>query len=137
AVYVVLSGRLYQLQIVERGRYLTSAEENRVNHRLLVPPRGGIYERFGTELAGKRRNYSILIIPEQGQHGLEPALDSLARIVPATERQKERVIKEAKQNKSFAPIVVADNLSWEEFARLNLDLPYLQGVQLDVGETRN
>ena len=35
------------------------------------------------------------------------------------------------------PLVVAENLTWEDFARLNLHLPYLPGVQPDVGETRD
>ena len=32
---------------------------------------------------------------------------------------------------------VAENLSWEEFSRINLHLPYLPGVQPDVGQTRD
>ncbi len=31
---------------------------------------------------------------------------------------------------------IAENLSWEEFSRINLHLPYLSGIQPDVGETR-
>jgi penicillin-binding protein 2 len=34
------------------------------------------------------------------------------------------------------PVVVAENLSWDEFALINQHLPYLPGVQPDVGETR-
>jgi penicillin-binding protein 2 len=33
--------------------------------------------------------------------------------------------------------VVAENLSWDEFALINQHLPYLPGVQPDVGETRS
>ena len=40
-------------------------------------------------------------------------------------------------NKKFVPVPVAENLSWEEFSRINLHLPYLPGVQPDVGETRD
>ena len=40
-------------------------------------------------------------------------------------------------NKKFVPVPVAENLSWEEFSRVNLHLPYLPGVQPDVGETRD
>ena len=35
------------------------------------------------------------------------------------------------------PVPVAENLTWEEFSRINLHLPYLPGVQPDVGETRD
>ena len=40
-------------------------------------------------------------------------------------------------NKKFVPVPVAENLTWEEFSRINLHLPYLPGVQPDVGETRD
>ncbi len=35
------------------------------------------------------------------------------------------------------PTVVAENLSWEEYARINLHLPYLSGIEPEVGETRD
>jgi penicillin-binding protein 2 len=137
AVFAVLVGRLYQLQIVRGDEYLTAAEDNRINLRLLVPPRGRIYDRFGTVLAANRRNYRALVVPEQTLHGIKATLDTLAKVIPINDRQRARILKEAAASRSFIPIVVAENLPWEDFARLNLDLPYLRGVQPDVGETRD
>jgi penicillin-binding protein 2 len=136
AVFGVLAARLYQLQIVDGDRYLTQAEENRISLRLLTPPRGRIYDRFGVPLANSRRNYRVLLVPEQTQAGVRPALDALGQVIALDDRVRQRVLKEAAVNKPFMPIVVAENLSWDDFARLNLDLPYLPGVQPDVGETR-
>ena len=51
AVFAVLVGRLYQLQIVNGDEYLLAAEDNRINQRLIAPPRGRIYDRFGVALA--------------------------------------------------------------------------------------
>ena len=137
AVFGVLAGRLYQLQIVQGDVYMTRAEDNRVNQRLLAPPRGRIFDRFGTALATNRRNNRALIVPEQAPEGMEAAMDALAKVIPLKEGARARVLKEAGSNKSFVPILVAENLAWEDFARLNLDLPYLPGVQPDVGETRD
>lgn len=136
SVFALLAGRLYQLQIVDGGLYLTRAEENRISDRLLAPPRGRLLDRFGSVLASNRRNYRTLIVPEQTS-GLPDALDMLARVIPLTDGQRERVLREAETNPPFVPILVAENLDWEDFARLNLDLPYLEGVQTDVGETRD
>ena len=137
AVFSVLAGRLYQLQIVDGDRYLTEAEENRINFKLLAPQRGRILDRFGVALANSRRNYRVLIVPEQTRGGVAAAVDALAEAIPLTDRVKLRVIGEARGAKGFMPILVAENLSWDDFARLNLDLPYLSGVQPDVGETRD
>ena len=39
-LFGVLVGRMYFLQVVERDKYATLAEENRINLRLLPPSRG-------------------------------------------------------------------------------------------------
>jgi len=137
AVFAVLTARLYQLQIVDGSLYLMRAENNRISDRLLAPPRGRILDRFGVVLASNRRNYRTLIVPEQTSAGLAPALDRLAGIIPLSGQNRARILKEASANRPFVPIVVAENLAWEDFARLNLDLPYLEGVQPDIGETRD
>ncbi len=137
AIFAVLAARLYQLQILDGDEYLSLAEENRVSNRLLAPARARILDRFGVALATNRRNYRALIVPEQTPFGLPRALDELAQAIKVTPEARERILLEAKRNRAFVPVVVAENLSWEEFARLNLDLPYLRGVQPDVGETRN
>ena len=137
AVFGVLAGRLYQLQVVDGDHYLSQAEDNRINLRLLAPPRGRILDRFGVSLAASRRNYRVMIVPEQTKHGVSTALDALAKVIPLNDRIRVRVIREAQVNKAFMPILVAENLSWDDFARLNLDLPYLPGVQPDVGELRD
>jgi penicillin-binding protein 2 len=137
AVFGILAGRLYQLQIVEGDLYKTRAEDNRINDRLLAPPRGRIIDRFGVVLASNRRNYRALLVPEQTQGGVAKTLDALAGIIQISDDDRARILKDAAQKRSFVAITVAENLSWEDFSRLSLDLLYLAGVQPDVGETRD
>jgi penicillin-binding protein 2 len=137
AVFGVLAGRLYQLQIMQGDLYMTRAEDNRVNQRLLAPPRGRIVDRFGVALASNRRNYRAFIVPEQVQGSVSAALDTLSKVIPLDDRRRTRVLRDVATNKAFVPVTVIENLSWEDYARLNLDLPYLPGVQPDVGETRD
>jgi penicillin-binding protein 2 len=44
-LFAVLAGRMYYLQVIEAERYATLAEDNRINLRLLPPPRGRIVDR--------------------------------------------------------------------------------------------
>ena len=136
-VFAVLGSRLYQLQIKNGDQYRTEAEENRVNMRLIAPPRGRILDRFGVEVANNRRNYRVLLVSEQATEGVEQALDTISKLIVLTDAQKKRVLHDIAANKKFAPVPVAENLSWEEFARINMHLPYLAGVQPDVGQTRD
>ena len=136
-VFAVLGGRLYQLQIRDGEEYMTEAEDNRINERLLAPPRGRIFDRFGAELANNRRNYRVLLVAEQATDGVAEALDTIGEVIELTDAQKKHVMAELAQNKKFVPVPVAENLTWEEFSRINLHLPYLPGVQPDESETRD
>ena len=137
AVFAVLGGRLYQLQIKDGDEYLLDAEANRVSQRLLAPPRGRIMDRFGVELANNRRNYRVLLVSEQATQGVEEALDQIGKVIFLTDQQKKKVLRDIAANKKFVPVPVAENLSWEDFSRVNMHLPYLPGIQPDVGETRD
>ena len=59
-LFSVLLGRMYYLQVLEAERYKTLAEENRINLRLLPPPRGQIVDRFKiTENSLFAKNWNI------------------------------------------------------------------------------
>jgi penicillin-binding protein 2 len=135
-VFAVLAGRLYQLQILDYDEFMTQAEDNRINERLITPARGRIIDRFGVELANDRRNYRVLLVPEQAADGAKTAVDAVARLLPIGEHQREKILHEVSESRPFAPVVIAENLSWDDFARINLHLPYLSGIIPDVGETR-
>lgn len=136
-IFAVLAGRLYQLQILNGKEYMVDAENNRISQRFIFPPRGRIFDRFGVELATNRRNYRAVIVAEQASQGVEAAIDSVAKIIQLDPDRKARVLHDIAQNKKFAQVPIVENLSWEEFARINMHLPYLPGVQTDVGETRS
>ncbi len=132
----VLMGRMYYLQVLESDQYQMLAEENRISMRLLAPPRGLVVDRFGQELASNRQNYRVVLIAEQ-TNGVAETLDQLAQFIPINPHQRRRVLREVKRKRPFVPIKVAENLTWEQFARINVMLPDLPGVQPDVGEGRH
>jgi penicillin-binding protein 2 len=136
AIFGLIAGRLYQLQVINGDEYFAQAEENRISERLLAPPRSRILDRFGLPIAASRRNYRVMVIPEQ-TGGLARTLDALAGVIPVNDHVRARLLKDEDTRKPFMPVLVADNLSWDDFARLNLDLAYFRGVQPEVGETRD
>ncbi|MGE0724853.1 MAG: penicillin-binding protein 2 [Alphaproteobacteria bacterium] len=136
AAFAVLAGRLYYLQVVEADRYAMLAEENRINVRLLPPPRGRILDRFGEPVAVNHEDYRLVLVPEQ-IGDLERALEVLDRIVPLGESDRRRVMREAKRKRGFVPILVRGNLSWDEVARIEVNAVDLPGVAIDPGLTRH
>jgi penicillin-binding protein 2 len=137
AVFAVLAGRLYQLQIRDGDQYMVEAEDNRISERLIAPPRGRIMDRFGVELANSRRNYRVLLVSEQATEGVQSALDTIGKVILLSDQQKKKILHDIAMNKRFVPVPVAENLTWDEFSRVNLHLPYLPGIQCLVGETRD
>ena len=132
----ILVGRLYYLQVMEQERYRTLSDDNRINVKLLAPPRGVILDRFGRELATNRQNYRVVIVREQAKD-LRVALNRLADIIDISERDIARVLKESKRRRAFVPLTVRDNLHWDEVSRIHVNIPDLPGVDIDVGLSRN
>ncbi len=135
-VFGGLASRMYYLQVLKSSEYQMLAEENRVNMRLLAPLRGEILDRFGTVLASNRQNFRVLLIPEQTPD-IEETLTKLNRVVPLSETQWKRVLRDARRSPAFLPITVSENLSWAQFAQVNIHEPDLAGIEPDVGETRH
>lgn len=135
ALTAALAGRLYYLQVISAGRYRVLSEENRISWRLLPRSRGRILDRFGIEVANNRRNYRILLIPEQTS-SVTRTLAALRGLVRIDDRDLRRALRESERNPGFMPVTVLENLSWEQFARINAHMSDLPGVQPDVGESR-
>ena len=127
--------RLYYLQVYQADKYKTLADENRISTRLLVPPRGLIYDRNGVVIATNRQNFQALIVAEQTPN-LQETLDAFKKIMPLSEAEEQRIKKDLKSNKSFVPIKIKDNLSWEDVSKIQLNAPDLPGIIIDEGLSR-
>lgn len=132
---MVIIARLYYLQVYQADRYKTLADENRISTRLLVPPRGIIFDRNGVTIASNQQNFQALIVAEQAPN-VQETLDAFKKIMPLSEAEEERIKKDLKRNRSFVPIKIRDNLSWEEVSRIQLNAPDLPGIVIDEGVTR-
>lgn len=130
-----LAGRLYYLGVIEADQYEMLAEDNRISIRLLAPRRGEILDRYGEAIATNRQDYRVFLIPEQA-HDIRETLTRLGRIIELNERDYQRIEHQIKRQRSFLPVTVAQGLSWEDFARLNVETPELPGIQPDSGLTR-
>jgi len=135
ALLATLAGRMYYLQILESDRYATLAEDNRINLRLLPPPRGRIVDRFGLALADNVQNYRVVLVREQTPD-VGATLDDLGRLIELSEYDRARVLRETSRKRAFVPVTVRGHLSWPEVSRVEVNAPELPGVSIEVGESR-
>jgi penicillin-binding protein 2 len=130
-----LAGRLYYLQVIEGEKYRLLSDENRINHRILFPPRGLIVDRFGIPLATNSPSYRAILVAEQTPN-LKATLEAFSAIVPLSERDIAKAMKERQRTQDFKPITVKDDLNWEEVNAVELNLPDLPGISIDIDQKR-
>lgn len=132
----VLGGRLAWLQMVEGNKYKVLAEQNRINLKMMAPARGQIVDRFGVPFAVNNQNFRVMVIPEQTDD-LRQSLKALQKHIRVDDKQIEKVIALAKRSPSYTPIEVDDKLTWEEVATVEVNIPDLPGMSIDMGEERH
>ncbi len=62
--FVLLVGRLYQLQIMQGEIYRASADDNRFRLTEAAAPRGVMYDRTGQILVRNRPSFQVSVVPE-------------------------------------------------------------------------
>src|SRR5258708_3404526 len=135
ALLGTLAARLYYLQVMQAGKFAVLADENRVNLRLLAPPRGRIVDRFGVPLATNIQNYRVVLVAEQAGD-IDATLNAIDQLITLTEADRRRVMRDIKRKHSFVPIVVRANLGWDDVARIEVNVPELPGVMIEEGQNR-
>ncbi len=135
-LFGLLTGRMFQLSVLQRERFAMMAEDNRINLQLLAPQRGRIYDRFGVELAKTAQNFRLLLIPERTPDA-KATLARVGELIELSPNRVNRVLRDIARSKPFNPVLVAEGLTWDQFARINLNAPDLAGLVPDVGELRS
>lgn len=123
----VLGWRLFQLQVVNHGRYAPLADENRISLQTLAPKRGRILDRNGLVLADNEEHFRATLTP--GLAGdVAHILSLFRRIVPLQHDELEKLVRRAKKQSRNPSILIATDLSFEQVAEINLFAPRLPGI---------
>lgn len=130
-LFGLLGWRLHQLQVLEAPKFSLLAEENRINIQLLAPGRGLIFDRFGQPIASNVDSYRVLIVPDLTKD-VGASLDRLDQIIKVHDDTRRRILRRARRQSRYIPIVVTRDLSWQQFAQINVLAPDLPGIQTDI-----
>lgn len=133
-----IGGRLVYLQTQDfvDKEYTRAAESNRYDARPIVPRRGVIYDRFGVELAITSPDYRVSIRPEDAKDGVEETIRKVAAYVGLSEAAIQRRLRDVRSKRKFDDVLIKNGLTWDEFAAVNVRLPDLPGVIVEVGQQR-
>ena len=131
-----VGARLFQLQVLDYEKYQRLAQENQFNTRIIAPLRGEIVDRFGKTLASNRQNFRLLLMPDEAGD-IEDALDRIQKYVAIPDDKRAKLLREIKRTQGYAPVEIVNNLDWNDFSKINFELPHLPGAHPEVSETRN
>jgi penicillin-binding protein 2 len=132
---LALGARLVDLQILEADRFKVLSEHNEFEFRLTPPPRGLILDRNGVVLASSRPAFRLLVATDENVD-IDKTLADLALLVPMDEAHRARLANDIANAPRRAPVAVVEDMTWEEFSRVNVRSPELPGVTADMGEVR-
>ena len=135
AMVAILGARMRYMQVDQADQFRLLAEENRINIRLIPPSRGLIQDRNGKLIAGNEQNYRVVITREDAGD-VDLVLRRLSGLIPLSDEDIARTVKEVERTSPFVPIIVADRLSWEDLSKIALNAPTLPGVSPEVGLSR-
>lgn len=129
--------RMAQLQATDviSREYTNAADENRFDTRIVPPPRGVIYDRFGTVLAQTSKDYQVAVQLSEIED-LDDVLGRVATILARDETWKRRTGARLDRAKRYEKQPIAVALTWDEFNAINVRLPELTGVTADSADVR-
>ena len=128
--------RLFFLQVKENKKYLTLSDKNRIREWKLPPVRGNFEDYFGNTIAGNFEAYQLHLIPEQVEN-FRYTIYRIKNILGLSEKQFQKIIKKKNEIKSWETLIVSNNLSWENFSKINNNLYDLNGVKPVISISRN
>ncbi|QDZ07630.1 penicillin-binding protein 2 [Sphingomonas panacisoli] len=138
AVALALAGRMGWLAVAENEHYKLLSESNRVNLTMIPPRRGWIVDRYGHAIANNRTDFRVDIIRDRLPESEQPrVLKLLQQLLGLPPEQISRIENDIKRAAGFQPVQVAEKLTPDLFAAVQVRLPELPGVAPTAGYSRN
>ncbi|MFZ5817187.1 MAG: penicillin-binding protein 2 [Bacillota bacterium] len=133
--FLALAGQLGRLTLAEQGRFLESAEQQRLRQIPVYAPRGVIYDRNGVQLAGNRPAYSVFI---RYPHYEQPEV--LQRVASILEMPVAEIARRVEQktilSEYYAPVRLKDDITLEQYTTILERKHELPGVEVQAQAVR-
>jgi penicillin-binding protein 2 len=127
-IFTGIIARLFSLQIKENKKYLTLSDKNRLREWRLPPVRGEFKDFFDTIVAGNLRVYQLHVVPEQVEN-FKSLMLRLKEILDLNQKEFSKIIKKMNNQKPWETLIISENLTWEQFTKVNYFLHELAGAK--------
>jgi len=136
ALFFLLLGRLYWLQVVKYEEFRTLSENNRIRIRVVRAPRGAILDRKGLMIGVTEGSYDLIVTPvDVGD--LDGELQLLSKVVEFDPGEIREKILKAKEANPYRSITVARDLRFEQVSVVEFNREALPGFSILVEAKRS
>ncbi|MDH3238919.1 MAG: penicillin-binding protein 2, partial [Deltaproteobacteria bacterium] len=136
ALFFLLLGRLYWLQVVKYEEFRTLSENNRIRIRAVRAPRGVILDRKGVLIGVTQGSYDLIVTPVDVED-LDGELRLLSEVVEFDPREIREKILKAKEANPYRSITVARDLQFEQVSVVEFNREALPGFSILVEAKRS
>lgn len=135
ALMATVVGRMFYLEILSNQHYKKLSDKNRIHSRLTLPIRGLITDRKGKILASDHNVYRAVLIRDEADDW-HLCLKRVQELLQLTDDEVEKIALQVHRKPRFMPVSIKENLSWQEVTTLELHLPDIAGIFVEVGRNR-
>jgi penicillin-binding protein 2 len=133
AVFAVLFGRLFYLQVIDFQNLGSLSAINSIRRVFIEPPRGRMIDRNGIVLVDNQPLYTVKVIPDEFR---KERTAYLAALLEASEETVREKIRKGFAFNRYTPVAVAVNLNPVAAARLSENLWQVPGVIIETDNKR-
>ena len=127
--------RMFFLQVKQNDKYLTLSDKNRIREWKLAPVRGDFKDYFGNIIAGNFEAYELHMIPEEVED-FRYTIYRIKDLLNLSDNRFKKIVKNKNEIKPWETLVISNNLSWEDFSKINNHLYDLNGVKPVISISR-
>ena len=120
---------LFNIQVTNHSHYQTMSDDNRLDVEPVAAPRGLIYDRHGSLLAGNRTSYNLELSPAVIVD-LENTLKQLQQLIEIDSASLKAFREKLESKQLFRNVTLLSNLSEQRVAKLAPELYHLPGTEI-------
>ncbi|XVN43077.1 MAG: penicillin-binding protein 2 [Candidatus Rickettsia vulgarisii] len=134
-LFSLLAGKMLYMQLFENDKYTTLSDKNRINFILIPPSRGQVYDINGNILASNQACFKLLL-DKNITPNYKDELKIVASVLNLSDEKVNVVNQKVKKANKYLPVVILDNLTWQEMSLIEEQKPYLSSIFIDAGFLR-
>ena len=130
-IFSIIIGKLYKLQVIDREKYKTLANNNSINIVLHAPIRGKILDSNGNIIADNRKNFKLTLSPYLIKD-MSLIINTIKNLIDISEEENKLFYSKLKGlERSHVSIALKHHLSWKELSIIHVNTPKLSGINIE------